>query len=71
MRALSSFLFLADGITDDGDNEEQIYWLRPALISPTRSPDGSEKMGWFNKKIGNAKHKVTFNDIPSTSSSSR
>ncbi|XP_065155259.1 protein tincar-like isoform X2 [Atheta coriaria] len=46
------------------DDEEQIYWLRPALVTPQGSPDGSKQLCWFNKK---PKHKVTFNETTSTS----
>lgn len=49
--------------SDDG-GEEQIYWLRPALVTPQNSPDGSKQLCWFNKK---PKHKVTFNETSSTS----
>ncbi|XP_025268311.1 protein tincar isoform X1 [Camponotus floridanus] len=56
--------------TADGD--EQIYWLRPKLRpSPAQSPNDTggaptSDKGWLNKKL---KHKVTFNDLPSTSGS--
>lgn len=50
--------------TSDDGGEEQIYWLRPALVTPQNSPDGSKSLCWFSKK---PKHKVTFNESSSTS----
>jgi hypothetical protein len=63
-----------DGIDCDStaDGDEQIYWLRPKLRpSPVQSPSDTSgaptsDKGWLNKKL---KHKVTFNDLPSTSGS--
>ncbi|XP_017778054.1 PREDICTED: protein tincar-like isoform X2 [Nicrophorus vespilloides] len=52
------------GSTADETDEEQIYWLRPALVTPHASPDGTKQLCWFNKK---PKHKVTFNESSSTS----
>ncbi|KAG5338469.1 TINC protein, partial [Acromyrmex heyeri] len=63
-----------DGVDGEStaDGDEQIYWLRPKLRpSPTQSPSDTSgaptsDKGWLNKKL---KHKVTFNDLPSTSGS--
>ncbi|RLU25377.1 hypothetical protein DMN91_001533 [Ooceraea biroi] len=63
-----------DGVDCDStaDGDEQIYWLRPKLRpSPAQSPSDTSgaptsDKGWLNKKL---KHKVTFNDLPSTSGS--
>ncbi|XP_020300399.1 protein tincar isoform X2 [Pseudomyrmex gracilis] len=63
-----------DGVDGEStvDGDEQIYWLRPKLRpSPTQSPSDNaaaptSDKGWLNKKL---KHKVTFNDLPSTSGS--
>ncbi|XP_023017809.1 transmembrane protein tincar isoform X2 [Leptinotarsa decemlineata] len=46
-------------ITTNDDSDEQIYWLRPALVPSQNSPDGSNYFCWFKKK---PKHKVTFDD---------
>ncbi|XP_023246352.1 protein tincar [Copidosoma floridanum] len=63
-----------DGGDSAADGDEQIYWLRPKL-RPSPVPNGgvasagggtANDKGWLNKKI---KQKVTFNDLPSTSSS--
>ncbi|XP_018563624.1 protein tincar isoform X2 [Anoplophora glabripennis] len=51
-------------ITTNDDGDEQIYWLRPALVPSQNSPDGSNYFCWFKKK---PKHKVTFNETTSTS----
>lgn len=53
-----------NGFVSSNEGEEQIYWLRPALVTPQSSPDGSKGLCWFNKK---PKHKVTFNEASSTS----
>lgn len=53
-----------NGFVASNEGEEQIYWLRPALVTPQNSPDGSKGLCWFNKK---PKHKVTFNEASSTS----
>ncbi|XP_070155334.1 protein tincar isoform X2 [Polyergus mexicanus] len=63
-----------DGVDGEStaDGDEQIYWLRPKLRpSPAQSPSDTgdaptSDKGWLNKKL---KHKVTFNDLPSTSGS--
>ncbi|KAL0129753.1 hypothetical protein PUN28_001779 [Cardiocondyla obscurior] len=63
-----------DGVDGEStaDGDEQIYWLRPKLRpSPTQSPSDAggaptSDKSWLNKKL---KHKVTFNDLPSTSGS--
>ncbi|XP_018400021.1 PREDICTED: protein tincar [Cyphomyrmex costatus] len=63
-----------DGVDGEStaDGDEQIYWLRPKLRpSPTQSPNDTSSAptsdkSWLNKKL---KHKVTFNDLPSTSGS--
>ncbi|XP_018367019.1 PREDICTED: protein tincar isoform X2 [Trachymyrmex cornetzi] len=63
-----------DGVDGEStaDGDEQIYWLRPKLRpSPTQSPSDTSgaptsDKSWLNKKL---KHKVTFNDLPSTSGS--
>ncbi|XP_012223044.1 protein tincar isoform X2 [Linepithema humile] len=63
-----------DGVDGEStaDGDEQIYWLRPKLRpSPAQSPSDNSgaptsDKGWLNKKL---KHKVTFNDLPSTSGS--
>lgn len=47
---------------DDDDIEEQIYWLRPALVTPQTSPDGSKQFCCFKRP----KHKVTFNETSNT-----
>lgn len=47
---------------DEDDTEEQIYWLRPALVTPQSSPDGAKQFCCFKRP----KHKVTFNEPPST-----
>lgn len=58
--------------SDDGDGEEQIYWLRPKTVSLNPS-DSTDKLAWFNKKLtasntsGKPGQKVTFNDVPCTS----
>ncbi|KAG5889821.1 hypothetical protein JTB14_023147 [Gonioctena quinquepunctata] len=51
-------------ITTNDDSDEQIYWLRPALVPSQNSPDGSNYFCWFKKK---PKHKVTFDDSTTTS----
>ncbi|GLV44477.1 tincar [Carabus blaptoides fortunei] len=58
--------------TADDDADEQIYWLRPALVTPQRSPDSAagDRLCWFSskKQAGqHVKHKVTFNEATSTS----
>lgn len=50
-------------VNTDDDAEEQIYWLRPALVTPQSSPDGSKQFCCFKRP----KHKVTFNEASSTS----
>lgn len=52
-----------DGSAASDDGEEQIYWLRPALVTPKNSPDGSKQLCWFNKKP----KQVTFKETSSTS----
>lgn len=49
-------------LSNQEDDEEQIYWLRPALVSPQSSPDEAKQLCW--KKT---KHKVSFNETTSTS----
>lgn len=67
-----SFIF-SGSETAEEDNEEQIYWLRPAVATPHQSPDSSneDRLCWFssNKKppSQHGKHKVTFNEATSTS----
>ncbi|XP_063927551.1 protein tincar isoform X2 [Zophobas morio] len=51
-------------VCNQDDEEEQIYWLRPALVSPQSSPDEAKQLCWFKNK---PKHKVTFNETTSTS----
>ncbi|CAH2016167.1 unnamed protein product [Acanthoscelides obtectus] len=51
-------------VTEIEEEEEQIYWLRPALAANQQSPDGSGYFCWFKKR---PKHKVTFDDSTSTS----
>jgi hypothetical protein len=51
-------------VSNQDDEEEQIYWLRPALVSPQSSPDEAKQLCWFKNK---PKHKVTFNETTSTS----
>nr|CAH7721515.1 unnamed protein product [Callosobruchus chinensis] len=51
-------------VTEVEEEEEQIYWLRPALAANQQSPDGSGYFCWFKKR---PKHKVTFDDSTSTS----
>ncbi|CAH1156014.1 unnamed protein product [Phaedon cochleariae] len=53
----------AGSTATDGD-EEQIYWLRPALVPSQNSPDGSNYFCWFKKK---PRQKVTFDEAISTS----
>ncbi|KAK7869725.1 hypothetical protein R5R35_011794 [Gryllus longicercus] len=64
--------------SNDGNDEgeEQIYWLRPKPPSPKTSPDSSsDRLAWLNRKLSNGttstgtKHKVTFDDSLSSSSS--
>lgn len=55
------------------EDEEQIYWLKPALVSGgpgsvDNSPDGSQRLCWFQSK---PKLKVTFDDNNSTSNAVR
>lgn len=55
------------------EDEEQIYWLKPALVSGgpgsiDNSPDGSQRLCWFQSK---PKLKVTFDDTNSTSNAVR
>ncbi|RZC10188.1 tincar [Asbolus verrucosus] len=51
-------------VSNQDDEEEQIYWLRPALVSAQSSPDEVKQLCWFKNK---PKHKVTFNETTSTS----
>ncbi|XP_008198381.1 protein tincar isoform X2 [Tribolium castaneum] len=51
-------------VSNQDDDEEQIYWLRPALVTPQSSPDEAKQLCWFKNK---PKHKVTFNETTSTS----
>ncbi|KAK9890752.1 hypothetical protein WA026_012100 [Henosepilachna vigintioctopunctata] len=46
------------------EDEEQIYWLRPALSNQQPSPDQAKQLCCFTKK---EKQKVTFNETASTS----
>ncbi|XP_072379513.1 protein tincar [Diabrotica undecimpunctata] len=49
-------------ITTNDDGDEQIYWLRPAIVPSQNSPDGSKYFCWFKKK---PKQKVTFDESTS------
>ncbi|KAF7273201.1 hypothetical protein GWI33_014092 [Rhynchophorus ferrugineus] len=50
-------------ITTNDDSDEQIYWLRPALVPSMNSPDSSKYFCWFKKR---PKQKVTFNELSNT-----
>lgn len=52
------------GNQDGGDDDTEIYWLRPKPRSPRCSPSDSDRMNWFSKKLNSSqqKHKVTFDD---------
>ncbi|XP_063223104.1 protein tincar [Bacillus rossius redtenbacheri] len=51
------------GVSSMDEGDEQIYWLRPKPISPKTSPVTTSDRGtWLNRKLGGAKHKVTFDD---------
>ncbi|XP_024868298.1 protein tincar isoform X1 [Temnothorax curvispinosus] len=61
-----------DGVDGEStaDGDEQIYWLRPKLRpSPTQSPSDTGGAPTSDKGWKKLKHKVTFNDLPSTSGS--
>ncbi|XP_030768318.1 protein tincar isoform X3 [Sitophilus oryzae] len=50
-------------ITTNDDSDDQIYWLRPALVPSLNSPDSSKYFCWFKKR---PKQKVTFNELSNT-----
>lgn len=54
-------------INEEDDAEEQIYWLRPALVTPQSSPDGAKQFCCFKRP----KHKVTFNESANTTTITR
>lgn len=53
-----------DATPNPDEDEEQIYWLRPALSNQQPSPDQTKQLCCFTKK---EKNKVTFNETASTS----
>ncbi|KAK6639249.1 hypothetical protein RUM43_007520 [Polyplax serrata] len=53
----------AQGSQTTTDDDTEIYWLRPKPQSPKCSPSDSDRLNWFNRKLGSSqKQKVTFNE---------